>query len=85
MEYRTFIVAVKDDGNLELIEAVHRFASDSAVTSFLVPIDWDAVISAGIEIHPGLEYGWAVYSRQSYDELMQNLRDEALADLTGNH
>jgi len=85
MEYRTFIVTVKDDGNLELIEAIQIHEPEAAVAEMMTEqTNWDYVVAAGIELHPGLEYGWAIYSRQSADELAANLRDEALGELTGN-
>jgi len=85
MEYRTFIVVVKDDGNLELIEAIQIHEPETAVAVMMTEqTNWDHVIAAGIELHPGFEYGWAVHSRQTRDQLFENIRDEQLGELTGN-
>lgn len=90
-EYRTFSVGVLPDGNLEFVESQQELPSvaTEAPKAFLKEVDWDGsvqgtpVIAVGIEIHPGLDYGWGVYSRQEADRFFENVSDEELGDLVG--
>ena len=93
MEYRTFVIFNQHDtGNPEFREIQVQLDDGdvSAEVQFVTELDWDGqdqpgeVICAGIEVHPGLEYGWAVHSRQTRDQLLENIRDEQLGELTGD-
>jgi hypothetical protein len=89
--YRTFQVTIKSDGNLWFVESERILDDDptAATIQLMDDTDWQGektgvpVVAIGIELYPGLEYGWWIGSFQTKEELEQNRRDEDLQRLTG--
>lgn len=83
MEHRTFVVAVKPDGNLALLEGVQETPEEECFTAqnqFVESIDWESKpVCVGIEI----EQRWHVTTPEAYEEYLQNVRDEKLGELIG--
>jgi len=92
MHYRAFTIAAKADGNLEFVESEQELNEDPNIAQVeaIDRADWEGtvwgypVVCIGVELFPGLDYGWFIAGRQQRDQLESNRRDEALGELTGN-
>jgi len=92
MLYRSFTIGYQQDGNLEFQESEQELNDDPSIAQVeaIDQADWEGatwgmpIVCIGVELFPGLDYGWFIASRQQRDQLESNRRDEALGELTGD-